>query len=136
MGKIMLIRTVKRSTGQVLTLLLLVLYIASSSNLEILHSIVHEHDIAIAHSEEQEKDPCHRLVYHNDKQAGHHHDSHLFVPDKCKLCAVAFHGDQTILPNLASIKVKFWSKHFDFYKRSLDSYWAIISSSRAPPFQG
>lgn len=131
-----LLEAVKKSTSQVLTLLLLVLYIASSANLEIFHAIVHQHAVAVDHSEEDEKDPCHRLVYHNDKHAGDDHGAHFFVPEKCKLCAIAGHGDQSIVPRPNAIVVKFLTNHFDFYKRSLDSYWAIISSSRAPPFQG
>lgn len=133
MSKAILTRNVKRSIGKILPLLLLVLYIAGPSHLELLHSFVHDDDVAVTHSEEKEKDPCHRLVYHNDTAQGCVHDSHLIVSDKCQMCDLAHHGDQTALSNMGFVPGESPAQHFDFYKLNLDSYWAVISSSRAPP---
>jgi hypothetical protein len=122
-----------RETGKVLTFLLLILYATGSSHLELLHSFVHQHDVVVTHSEEQEKDPCHRMTYHNDADQDCDHDSHLIVPDKCQICHLAAHGDQIILPDVCFASRQFSSEHFNFYRSILDSYWAVISSSRAPP---
>jgi hypothetical protein len=125
---------ITRCISQVLTLLLLLLYLAGSSNLEFIHSYFHDHDIAVAHSDDQENDPCHRLIYHHDIAQGCHHDSHLSASDKCQMCDLASHGSDYTLPELQEYRLEnFLTKHFSFYKENLDSYSAVISSSRAPP---
>jgi hypothetical protein len=77
MAKGISMRRVQRSTVKVFTFLLLVLFAAGTSNLELLHSFAHSHDAAVTHSSEQESDPCHRAIYHSDIEQGCHHDSHL-----------------------------------------------------------
>lgn len=118
---------------QMLALLLLVFYIAGTSSLQILHVFAHDHEQAVIHSPEQEKDPCHRLIYHHDDAQSCDHDSHLVASDTCDMCDLAYHGDQALLNTItfrtASLKQEFFSHH----KVNLDSYWAVISSSRAPP---
>jgi hypothetical protein len=52
---------------------------------------LHEH-VAV-HSPEQEKDPCHRFLFHGDKEKGCSHKLHITKADKCKLCHVIFHND-------------------------------------------
>jgi len=133
MAKRILTKSVNGSIGKILTLMLLVFYIAGTSDVELLHSLIHTHDVAATHSDEQEKDPCHRLIYHNDTEQGCSHDSHLIVSDKCEMCDLVYHGDHTMLVNPTFFTEEFSSELFDFYKISLDSYWAVISSSRAPP---
>jgi hypothetical protein len=115
------------------TLLLLVLYVCGTSHLELLHSFVHKHEVGVAHSDEQEKDPCHRLIYHNDTEQGCGHDSHLVVSDKCEMCDLVYHGDHAFLSNIEFEPENFPNKFFSLFKENLDSYWAVISSSRAPP---
>lgn len=126
-------KRVKRSIRQMLALLLLVLYVAVSLKPEIIHSYAHDHMALVSHSDEQETDPCHRLIYHSDFDQDCNHDSHLVVADKCQMCDLVYHGDKTLLSNISFAAREFGSEHFDFYKLSLDSYWAVISSSRAPP---
>lgn len=135
MSKQKISKRFKLRVGQILTVLLLILYVAGSSNLEIFHSMVHDHALAVTHSEEEEKDPCHQLIYHHNYDAEQecNHEEHLIASDKCEMCDLAFRGDQNFLSNPASSNVEFPSRQFDFYKLSLDSYWAVISSSRAPP---
>ena len=126
-------KRIKRITGKVFPFLLLVLYFVGTSHPELLHSFAHSHDAFVVHSEEQEKDPCHRLIYHDDAERGCGHDSHLIVSDRCHMCDLAYHVDHTILSDLAFSTVEFSSAQFDHYKVDLDSYWAVRSSSRAPP---
>ena len=126
-------KKLKRSIGQMLSVLLLVLYVAGTSQLELIHSFAHEHEASVSHSNEQEKDPCHRFIYHNDIEPGCNQDSHLIVSDKCQMCDLVCHRDQNLLSNITFQTPEFLQEHFVFYKTNLDSYCAVISSSRAPP---
>lgn len=116
-------------------LLFLVLYVIGTAPAELIHSFSHDHHryAPVSHSQEQEKDPCHRLLYHNDIETGCDHDLHLTGSEKCEMCDVVYHGDQTFLCRVDALKLKFSDQFFDAHKLSLDTYWAVISSSRAPP---
>jgi hypothetical protein len=118
---------------RMLVVFLMVLYIIGTAQQDLLHAFSHSHHASISHSEEQEKDPCHRSIYHHDMEQGCDHDSHLNVSDKCQMCDHAFHGDQTFLSHVDFVTLELSTEHFDCYKQSLDAYWAVISSSRAPP---
>lgn len=113
--------------------LLLILCIAGTSQLEILHSLVHNHVSHVTHVFGQKLDECDVSIYFNDVENGCHHDSHLVVSDKCDMCDLVYQGDQTILTSHFFSTGDFSANYFDFYKSNLDSYWAVISSSRAPP---
>lgn len=129
-----MIASVKRHFCQGLTLPLLLLYLACSSNIELLHLFVHGHDIAVAHSAEQEQDPCHEQIYHNDAEKGCDHRSHLIVTDTCSMCDLAYHGDQVILKTIGFKPViPFQEEHHSLYKTNPDSYQDVLSPSRAPP---
>ncbi len=121
------------SIWQMLTLLLLVFYIAVTSSLQILHVFAHDHEQAVTHSPEQEKDPCHRLLYHHDDAQSCDHDSHLVASDTCDMCDLAYHGDQALLNTFILRTARLKQEYFSHHKVNLDSYWAVISSSRAPP---
>lgn len=123
----------KQRIASLLALLLLALYVIGTSPVALIHEFAHDHQVLVTHSQEQEKDPCHRLVYHNDVEAGCDHDVHLTASDTCQMCDLAYHGDQTLLLAASYPVLKFSDQYFDGYKVSLDAYWAIRSSSRAPP---
>lgn len=115
-------------------LLLLLLYFVGSSNVKILHSFIHVHDISTTHSDQEELDPCHRLIYHHDVEQGCGHDSHLIPNEKCAMCDSVFLGAQVSLKTIhADLEISFHEEHHSLYKFDIDSYWAVISSSRAPP---
>jgi hypothetical protein len=133
MGFIITSSKLQRIIVRMSALLLLIVYVSATSHLELIHSFVHEHKESILHSAEHENDPCHRLLYHSDNDEGCHHDSHLVVLDKCQMCDLACHGDQTITSDLSYLVNYFKSKPGVFYKSHLESYSAVIYSSRAPP---
>jgi hypothetical protein len=114
-------------------LLLVVLYIVGTSQLGFLYALGHDHDVQISHSQKEEKDPCHRQIYHNDVEAGCDHDVHLTVINKCDLCDFAVHVDKTLLTPALRLTQKLDQNFVSFYKSNLESYWAVLSSSRAPP---
>lgn len=125
---------IRRGATQVAALILLILYISASTSIDLLHAVLHDDEVAtIDHTEKQEQDPCHRLIYHFDKEHGCDDDSHLISTDKCQMCDIAFHGDQNVVPDLVFSDHAFSNSHFAFYKQDLDSHCAVIASSRAPP---
>ena len=67
--------------------LLLLLYVAGNVQVETFHQFFHSLEKAL-HSTEQEKDPCHRAVYHDSKKEGCNHKTHITAVKKCPLCHV------------------------------------------------
>jgi hypothetical protein len=117
----------------VLCIFLLTFYIAGTSQLETLHQFFHSHDHLTSHSEAQEKNPCHREIFHHDIEKGCGHGSHIVVRDKCELCDVTFHIDQIFLARSGAQSIIFFS--VDFVDSSPDAVGLSQSnlSSRAPP---
>jgi hypothetical protein len=87
----------------------------------------------VPHSVKQEEDPCHRLIYHSDKENGCGHDSHYIVSDQCEMCDLAIQSDQSLISSVTIHAPIYFQQPFAIYKDNLDSYQAVISSSRAPP---
>jgi hypothetical protein len=117
----------------ILGMLLIVLYMGATWQVQVFHGFFHDHEEVVSHSEEQEKDPCHRQIYHHEPAACASHDAHLIASDKCQICDLAFHTDQTLLSKAVVAAARFEATYFAHCKISLGSYWAVISSSRAPP---
>ena len=113
--------------------LLLILFIVGTSHAGLLYAFGHDRHVQVSHSYNEERDPCHRKIYHNDVNAGCDHDVHLTVVDKCDLCKFAVHVDKALLTSVNQLTLKLDQNTVSFYKRNLDSYWAVLSSSRAPP---
>lgn len=66
---------------------LLTLYLAGNVQVESFHDLVHSLEKSL-HSVEQEKDPCHRAIYHEIKNDGCDHKTHFTAIKKCPLCHV------------------------------------------------
>lgn len=114
-------------------ILLLTFYVAGPSGFELLHELSHSHRHLVSHSEPQEKDPCHRAIYHHDVEKGCGHNSHIVVTDKCELCDMIFHTDQIVLSNSESTARQFISTEFAFCSTEFVSTGQSILPSRAPP---
>jgi len=114
-------------------LLLLLLYFTANVQVESFHRVFHSLEKAL-HSLEQEKDPCHRAIYHEVKNEGCDHKTHVTAIKKCSLCHIVPFSDQhavirqcsksTVLPtSFEVVSVLFsWS----------DSFYNL--PARAPPF--
>jgi hypothetical protein len=84
-----------RGLKPVLSILLLTFYITGNAHFESLHQLLHHHrGLAVSHTASEEKDPCHRSIYHDDATNGCGHKSHIIVSHKCDLCDSIFHHDQ------------------------------------------
>lgn len=68
-------------------LLLLLLYLTGNVQLESFHKVFHSFEQAL-HSSDEEKDPCHRAIYHDSKQEGCDHKTHVTAVKKCPLCHI------------------------------------------------
>lgn len=117
-------------------LVLLLIYFSGTSHLEVLHSFYHNHDQRVKHSEEQEKNPCHRSIYHFDfdelaKNCGH--NAHLVVADKCTLCDHNVHQDHLLFDLTRISSNDFSSPEFISLSVDADSYSLLNVLARGPP---
>lgn len=124
----------RRGLRQGFSFAMIVLYSVCTSLAGVLHAVVHAHEVAVTHSAVQEKDPCHRMLYHGEAAACDH-DAHLIDSDKCPLCDVVCHVGQAIVTDFVVSPIPYTRLYFSCYKQRLDNYWAVLSSSRAPPAQ-
>lgn len=127
----------KRKTRRILTrassVLLLIFYVAATAQNEVLHHFFHSEDRLLLHSGEQEKDPCHRTIYHHELKRECGHDSHIILKDKCELCGIITHTKQ-ILPSVFECpSILFALQTFDFTSPDDVNAGESILSSRAPP---
>lgn len=123
-----------RSVYAYVAVLLAVVYFTGASQLNRVHSLFHSHnDIVVAHSHEEEEDPCHRLIYHNDNTGGCHHDAHIVTNEKCATCDLVCQTEVAAISNHTFHAGAAACTDFDFSLTSFDDYALIISSSRAPP---
>lgn len=76
-------------------ILLLFLYVAGNVQMESFHQVFHSLEKSL-HSYEQEKDPCHRAIYH-DTDAGCDHKTHVTAVKKCPLCHIVPFNEQHFL---------------------------------------
>lgn len=76
-------------------ILLLLLYLTGNVQVESFHELFHSFERAL-HSQEEEKDPCHRAIYHDEKEKGCEHKTHFTPIKKCPLCHVVPFNDQHV----------------------------------------
>jgi hypothetical protein len=123
----------KRKLKGLSALLLLALYICGNVEVENLHEFLHAHEIVITHAAEEEKDPCHRSIYHDDVLNDCKHESHYAKSEKCDLCDSIFHPDQVAISHSTFVVVK--SSHTNQSRtKSVDiTDLQIHLPARAPP---
>jgi len=85
---------------------LLFLYITGAISTDLVHQIIHSHSDVALHSALNEKNPCHKDIYHREKDNGCKHTAHLIKVEKCKHCHILFHADQVTL-SATSSKITF-----------------------------
>jgi hypothetical protein len=125
-------KSVKDSLRAVFAGLLLVFYAAGNIQVEVLHQFFHSHANAVVHSAEQEKDRCHRAIYH-EKDDGCGHKSHLTKVEKCGLCHLFAHNDQL---TIADSSCEFIGSNSAISKNLISVQLTDVTGhlpSRAPP---
>lgn len=100
-------RSIACGVNATVSLLLLVIYVAGTSRLDVFHRLTHSHHHSVLHSDEQEKDPCHRAVYHANAGDGCGHQSHIVITDRCELCDMIVHADEIFLAVASTSSARF-----------------------------
>lgn len=113
-------------------LLLLFLYTAGNVQLESFHSVFHSLEKAL-HSAEQEKDPCHRAIYHDAADEGCDHKTHVTAVKKCPLCHVVPFNDQLLASSNAFEAASYPENRNSYYTAILVVNSSIALPARAPP---
>jgi hypothetical protein len=111
---------------------LMMAYLASAIDIDQFHQLLHGHQ-PVEHSSDQEKDPCHRTIVHNDKEQGCKHDSHFVKTDNCSFSHIIF----TIYYdfNSLSIENEIVDESFSLSSitRGISSISQLEISPRGPP---
>lgn len=115
-------------------LFLLISYTVGNIQVEAFHRHFHAQDNIDTHSFQEEKDPCHRTLYHHEKNYGCKHKLHLKKADKCSLCHIFYHSDQI---TFSDSSCEFIQSGFIVAEKFISVQLADIDNnlpSRAPPF--
>lgn len=116
-----------------LALVLLLLYVAGSVQIEGFHHLLHAEEVTELHSLQHEQDSCHKAIYHQETENTCDHSSHVVQLKKCPVCELSFQTEHLT----SSVTILYSaSGHPDYVS------WAIHSEpsarwinlpSRAPP---
>jgi hypothetical protein len=123
----------KHAFKRCFAILLLAFYIIGNTQIEAIHGFFHSHGSSITHSSEQENDPCHRTIYHDDKSYGCEHRSHLTRVEKCVLCHIIVSNDTVVVSDSSCDFIKPSSRVIENEIAALGTYIAIHLPPRAPP---
>jgi hypothetical protein len=126
-------RTLKKPLKACSVILLLFLYLLGSAGIESLHNFLHEQERSALHVVENERDPCHVTIYHDEGNAGCDHASHIVKEDTCSLCDSQLHNAHIILSGVFSVGSVFATTaplHITYV--CVDGVYSN-SSGRAPP---
>lgn len=119
--------------GSILTLVLLLVYAASALRLNSIHQLFHAEKITELHSAEKESDPCHKNIYHQQKESGCEHKSHITENTKCNFCEYSG-GFKEILSDRLNPTVSFAALNPDsFYKEEIYLLYLYRGEGRGPP---
>jgi len=75
--------------------LLFVLYTLGSTQLGFVHQLFHPGELTATHTAVQEKNPCHRNLYHGER-SGCNHEYHLAKLTVCNFCHTFIPADQIV----------------------------------------
>jgi len=112
--------------------LLAAAYIIGNSPGEALHKLFHNQE-TVVHTVDQEKDSCHRTIYHQEKEDGCEHKSHLSKVDKCNLCHALSHIDQIAISDSTC---EFISTDVEVVGKIISHHLSLADTNlpaRAPP---
>ena len=108
------------------------LFYLASFQVEIIHTFIHANDNTfVLHTPEEEKDLCHRSLFHNEKDACNH-ESHFIKNLNCQVCHACL--KTTHLPGKVFTPTVFFTEaesvgdSFRYFSRYSDR-----QSARAPP---
>lgn len=85
MNRTKAIRSIFQAGRISLALVMVWVYLMGSISFESLHKLVADHPV-IEHTQEQELDPCHITLFHDESAGGCEHTTHVSEVDNCTLC--------------------------------------------------
>jgi hypothetical protein len=128
-----IVKTYFRNSAKFLSVVLLAaVYIIGNSPDEALHKLFHNQE-TVVHTVAQEKDSCHRTIYHHEKEAGCKHKSHLSQVDTCSLCHALSHIDQIAISDSTC---EFISTDLEITGKLISHHLSLVEANlpaRAPP---
>ena len=113
--------------------LFLFLYLIGSSRIESFHKLFVQHNPPELHAAEQEADPCHRNIYHQERSSDCEHTTHIVDNHKCPLGDSQIHSAQILESVLIIIPVSFTLASARATRSSAAEGFYSYSSGRAPP---
>ena len=109
------------------------LYISSFIFTDLVHPLVHHQEYA-GHSRAEEQDPCHREIYHGEKEStGTHHQHLTQSQDKCRLCDIIFDHEHLRSENRANSKTVNPNAEKTSVLSAFSFGFIALTSSRGPP---
>jgi hypothetical protein len=127
-------KKMRRGLRSAVSVFFLLFYVAGvTSQSQGFHQFFHSKNNLVSHTEAQEKDRCHRSIYHDDVKTGCGHSSHVVVTDKCPLCDQIFHIDQ-ILTAEYHLSSHFGEAEFTIIEFATEPLRIVVLPARAPPF--
>lgn len=84
---------------------LLLLYFLGSSRIESFHKFFHE-DVVL-HTAQDESDPCHLTLYHQQRDGGCDHTSHFVEEEKCSFCDIQFYSNPIVAGSVIALPIAF-----------------------------
>jgi hypothetical protein len=114
-------------------LLFLGLYLLGTSRIESFHGLFVQHNPPELHASEQEADPCHRNIYHQESSSKCEHRTHIVDNHKCPVCDSQCHSAQILENSLINFPDFFTVTSLACTRSSAVQGFYSYSSSRAPP---
>lgn len=114
-------------------ILLLLLYLLSSVQVDSIHNFFHRSEQPELHAAANEEDPCHQVIYHHDTNTDCRHKLHIASDDACNLCHLLLHNDHILFPNSSCEFIKSNSLVAERLISAQLNEIAVYLPSRAPP---
>ncbi|MBL7870650.1 MAG: hypothetical protein JNM78_03490 [Cyclobacteriaceae bacterium] len=126
-------KTYIRNTAKILAVVLLAAaYISGNSPGEAFHKFFHNQE-TLVHTVDQEKDSCHRTIYHQEKEDGCKHKTHISKVEQCTLCHALSHIDQIVISDSTC---EFISTDVEIVGKIISHHFSLADTNlpaRAPP---
>lgn len=111
---------------------LLILYLGGNTQIGFLHQLVHPDELASTHSVVQEKNACHRALFHGES-SGCDHEFHLGKASSCNLSHTLTHSDQIFISADRSTFAGLVNPFNPVHKESFVNTRSIGIQLRGPP---
>lgn len=127
------IHIVARASRVCLALIVAIAYLLGSVSFEALHKLIAGHSQTIAHTQEQEQDPCHITLFHQERTGGCEHTTHIVEIDNCTLCDHSLPALLALLPEVLSTPTQYTNHTVTEVLSTSKEAVTLYTSGRAPP---